>query len=38
MVTNMAVVHNILNNDVILGGTGMIKSEESFTGQLEMAA
>ena len=21
MVTNMAVVHNILNNDVILGGT-----------------
>jgi hypothetical protein len=33
MVANMQVVHNILN-----GGTEMIKSEESFTGQLEMAA
>ena len=33
MVANMQVVHNILN-----GGTGMIKSEESFTRQLEMAA
>ena len=32
MVTNMIVVHNILN-----GGTE-VKSEESFTGQLEIAA
>lgn len=37
MITNMQVVHNILNNDVILGGTE-VKSEESFTGQLEIAA
>ena len=32
MVANMQVVHNILN-----GGTE-VKSEESFTGQLEIAA
>ena len=29
---NMTVVHNILNNDIELG------SEESFTGQFELAA
>ena len=32
MVANMQVVHNILN-----GGTE-VKSEESFTGQFELAA
>ena len=33
---NMQVVHNILNNDVILGGTGMVKSNDIV--EFELAA